>query len=200
MKNKVVIGFLTFATMLLVLTGWDKYSLNSLPVQTASFIKEEVIVTAKAYTADESELNLHKDLLSRGYRPIQVSVQNNSSKSFAFSAASVSLRLTNPKDVALKVSTESIPRAIAYKIASTLFWPLFFPSTVDSIKTLKAHQLMKRDFRAKSIKDVDEVITPYSTVTRVLFVKEKDFHEKFTVSLIDKDTKVLTNYRCNVAS
>ena len=198
MKDKAVVGCLSLIAMFVLLTGWDTTRARPLGLAMPSFAKEEVIVKAKAYTSDESKANLRRDLLDRGYQPIEVSIQNNSAKSYVFSADSISLRCADPKDVAFKVSSRAIPRAIAYKIASTLFWPFVIPSTIDSIKTLKAHQLMKQDFRAKSIKDYDELITPYSTISRILFVKEKDVQKEFTVSLIDKQSEILTNYRCEL--
>lgn len=200
MKDSAIIRMLTLFVMVLVLTGWDSYRATALPMELPSFIGNEVHVVAIAYTKQECKANLHRDLLDRGYRPIQVTVQNNTSHLYSFSEESVSLRCTHPRHVALKVSAKAIPRAIGYKIASFLFWPFMIPSTIDSLRTYKAHKDMKKDFTAKGIKEKEEVILPYSTISRILFIKEKDFQEDFTVSLIDKKSEELTNYRCHLDS
>jgi hypothetical protein len=200
MKDSAIIRMLTLFVMVLVLTGWDSYRASSLPMEIPSFISNQVIVVAKAYTKEECKANLHRDLLDRGYRPIQVTVQNNTSRFYSFSEESVSLRCTHPRHVALKVSARAIPRAIGYRVASFLFWPFMIPSTIDSIRTYKAHKDMKKDFTAKGVKEKEEIILPYSTVTRILFIKDKDFQEDFTVSLMDFKTDELTNYRCHLDS
>jgi hypothetical protein len=98
--------------------------------------------------------------------------------------------------VALKVTKSAIPRGIAYKIASFFFWPFMIPSTIDSIRVLSHHSSLKRDLMAKSMKE--EIVAPYSTFHRVLFVPEKEFKENFKVTLIDLDTLEPTEFDTSV--
>ena len=87
----------------------------------------------------------------------------------------------------MSVTKSAIPRGLAYKIAGFFFWPLLFPGTIDTIKTYKSHKALKKDFTAKGIKD--EVIAPYSTFNRVIFVPLKQYKKNFTVTLVDQETK-----------
>jgi len=177
-------------SFLLVLTSWNAHKINLLKpqVQISPFGPEEgkLIVTAKAYTHEESKIYLQRDLVDRGVQPLEVTIQNNTDKKYSVTASSVDLPRIDPKKVAFKVTKSAIPRSVAWKIASFLFWPLSIPGTIDGIRTWHNHQLLKKNFNAKSFKD--EVILPFSTMHRVLFVPQDKFKTNFDVTLIDIDT------------
>ncbi len=147
---------------------------------------EGLEVSYKALDAEESKLYLNRDLIDRGYQPVHITIQNNSPNTYEIAPDGVSLPLALPKDVAMKVTKRAIPRAIGYKIASFFFWPLMIPSTIDSINTYKTHKSLKRAFAAKAIKE--EIILPYSTVHRILFVKAEDYNEQFSIALVNKSS------------
>lgn len=147
-----------------------------------------VIVEAKAYSGIESQKYLHRNLPSRGYQPIQISIQNNTPQTFALCSQSIDLPLTSEKQIAKGVFIEGIPRSIGFKIASLFFWPLMIPGTIDTMVTMKCHQKLKRNLTTKSVKDYQEIILAYSTVNRIIFVKAEDCQPHFHVSLVDQET------------
>ncbi len=151
-----------------------------------------VFITSKAYTVEESKKYLDRDLQSRGYQPVQVTIQNNTSDTLLYNTDSISLPSENPKKIAMKITKSAIPRAIGYKIAGFLFWPFMIPGTIDSIRTFKSHKFMKKDFAARAIKE--EAIAPYSTMHRMIFVPMADFQETYTVELTDFDTLKTKSY------
>src|SRR3972149_3641022 len=91
-------------SFLLVLTSWNAHKINLLKpqVQISPFGPEEgkLIVTAKAYTHEESKIYLQRDLVDRGVQPLEVTIQNNTDKKYSVTASSVDLPRIDPKKVA----------------------------------------------------------------------------------------------------
>jgi hypothetical protein len=189
-------------TIVLLTTGWEGYHSHPLrPVATEllptfSLDHTRVIVAAKAMTVEESKQNFGHDLISRGVQPLQLSIQNNTSNEYSLCPSSVDLPRIEPSKIAFKVTKSAIPRGIAYKIASILFWPFMIPSTIDSIRTMSHHNSLKKDLIAKSMRK--EVVAPYSTFHRVLFVPKEEFQESFKVTLIDLETLKPTEFNTTV--
>jgi hypothetical protein len=179
---------LTFSSLLLFLAGWDRHDVLSLAL-LPSGEGAEVRVSARAYTPEESKAHLSRDLVRRGYQPIQVTICNNSPRTYTFSSARVGLDLVSAKEAAARVTRSALPRSLAYKLASVIFWPLAIPGTIDTIRTLKAHQALRRDFEAKAMKEEEEALPPYASVSRLLFVPQEAYTATFTVTLIDAETQ-----------
>ncbi len=191
-KKLLPTTLLVLAGIFLLTTGWDRYRSNPLkPVAaellpTFSIEHVQVHVIAKAMTRDESKQNFGHDLISRGVQPLHLSIQNNTSDEYSLCPSSVDLPRIESSKIAFKVTQAALPRGIAYKIASIFFWPFMIPSAVDTIRVLAHHEHLKRDIMAKSMRD--EVVAPYSTFHRVLFVPKEEFKQTFKVTLIELDS------------
>ncbi len=202
LKKHLLLGLAALAGIFLLTTGFDRQKIHPLKAVTSellpSFSLEEtrVLVAAKAMTAADSKRNFGHDLISRGVQPLQLTIQNNTSNEYSLCPSSVDLPRIDASKVAFKVTKSAIPRAIGYKIAGFLFWPLIIPGTIDSIRVMAHHNKLKKDLMAKSMKD--EVVAPYSTFNRVLFVPEKEFQETFKVTLIDLETLKPTEFQTTV--
>ncbi len=185
-------GLLALTMIFVLTTSWDRYQVHPLkPViaellPTFSLNHTQVNIVAKAMSSDESKRNFGHDLISRNIQPLQLSIQNNTSNEYSLCPSSVDLPRVEASKVAFKVTKSAIPRGIAYKIVGFFFWPFMIPSTIDSIRVLSHHKGLKKDLMAKSMKE--EVVAPYSTFHRVLFVPKEKFQETFKVTLIDLDT------------
>ena len=173
-----------------ILTHWDSYKMENWPAlignNQALSDKEHVQIAAKSFTVEESKKYLQRDLISRGYQPVQITIQNSTPNAFSISRGSVDVESATAGSVARKVMHSTIPRSIAYKIAGFIFWPFAIPGTIDSIRTLKAYKNLKKDFVSKSMKK--EIIAPYSIYNRVVFVPSDQFKESFDVTLIDLES------------
>ncbi|MBS0604188.1 MAG: hypothetical protein JSS60_04010 [Verrucomicrobia bacterium] len=180
------------AGIFLLTTGFDRYTHHPLKAVTTELLPSfslndsRILVVAKVMTPEESKRSFGHDLLSRGVKPLQLTVQNNTSNEYSMCPSSVDLPRIEASKIAFKVTKSAIPRSIGYKIASFFFWPFMIPSTIDGIRVMAHHQKLKKDIIAKSMKD--EIVAPYSTFNRVLFVSDKQFQETFKVTLIDLDT------------
>jgi hypothetical protein len=79
------IGLLALTTIFVLTTSWDRYQFHPLkPVAaellpTFSLNHTQVNIIAKVMSSDESKKNFGHDLISRGVKPLQLSIQNNTS-------------------------------------------------------------------------------------------------------------------------
>ena len=159
------------------------------------FAKEEAItLTVKALSEEESERYLQRNLIKWGYRPVQVTVDNRTSDPFLVDPQGVDLALDSASQVAKIAFKESIPRSIGLQVASLAFWPLSILSMMGSIKTMQTISHLKKSFAAKEFKK--EVIAPFSCVSRILYIPEKEYEEKegFTMSMINQETLETTQF------
>lgn len=200
MKKKAIYTLLVIG-ILATFFGWETHRSKSLaPTASAQVaFAEEVTglsVIAKTYTVQESQDYLDRDLISRGYQPIQVTIQNNTAKAYFLSQDGISLPSVPAQKIARQVIKSAIPRAVAYKVASILFWPFMIPSTIDTVRTFKSYQKLKKDLVAKSVK-TQEKIAPYSTFHRVLFVPMDQVQETLTVTLSEIDSENLVSFICH---
>lgn len=188
-KKSVWIGCTTLASIFLFSMGFDHHKLHPLkPVEThvlPALVLDEakVEIAASVMNGEESKKAFGHDLPSRGIYPLAISIQNNTGQTYSLSASSVDLPRVEASSVAFKITKSAIPRAIAYKVASFFFWPFAIPSTIDGIRVFAHNKQIKKDMRTKSMND--GVLAPYSTLNRVVFVKEDQFNPDFKVTLID---------------
>lgn len=162
------------------------------------FYEEGIYVGAKAYSAQESMVYLNRDLLHRGLQPMQVTIQNNTPRSYLLSNDGLDLPNLSSKQVAGKVTRSAIPRSIAFRVAGFFFWPLLIPGTIDTILTMKTYFQIKGDYYIKSIKDHAELILPFSTVNRVIFLPADRFSPYFTLYLQDSKNGSYTPFEVEV--
>ncbi len=144
-------------------------------------------VSARVYSAEESEHILKVDLVDKGYVPVEVTIQNQGDHKYAISMASTAQKSEKPKDVAWKFHKGSVARGIGWRIISFFCWPLSIPSAIDSIVSYKKNRSVLKSLTAKGFKEVDEVVLPYSVVKRLLYIPQASFYNTFSVSMEDLD-------------
>lgn len=195
-------GLIVLAGVFVLTSSWDNYQSHPLKpaishwLPTFSLNDSKVVVAAKAMTPAESKRNFGHDLNSRGVQPVQLSIENNTSDEYSLCPSSVDLPRIETRKIAAKITKSTLARGIAYKIAGFFFWPLMIPGTIDSIRVMKHHQDIKKDLNAKSMRD--EIIPPYSTFHRVLFVPMDQFQKTFKVTLIDLESLKPTEFATTI--
>ncbi len=191
-SKKAIILLSTLLGMFCLFTPTAHLKTSTLPTvgtlrAEQTFLKSDSLqIMAKAYTEEESKKFLRKNLLKRGYQPVQITIQNNSREPFSLSTGSVDLPTASPSKVAKKLMISAIPRGIALRVASLFFWPFMVPSTIDSIITTKTFKILRNDLESKLVKK--ETIAPYSIYNRIVFVPVKEFKGSFDITLIELDS------------
>jgi hypothetical protein len=190
--KKYTLPLIGAVTALALLSGCASYKaapLNALSsdVFQSATSSQEISVTAKAFDRTDCKRYLDRDVISKGYQPIQLYIQNNSKNSYSFALSRTDLPSARPEEVASKVHTSTAGRALGYGIPGLLFaLPLIIPAVVDGIKSSEANEALDTDFAAKAARD--QMIAPYSSFNKLIFVPLYDYQESFTVTLIDKES------------
>lgn len=188
MKNKLFAIICSCTCLLSLFLTAERFTFHPFsPIQTLkqTFTNEErgLWVTSKAVSKEESNLLLQRDLISKGYQPVQISIQNNTPKTYLIKTDNLSDVKVSSQTLANEVLINSTPRSIALKIASFFFWPLAIPSAIDSIHSMHTYNSIKRDYQAKELRN--EQVPPYATLNRILFVKSDNYKPPFHIKLID---------------
>ncbi|MCI0381921.1 MAG: hypothetical protein L0207_02575 [Chlamydiae bacterium] len=190
MKNKLICSIIIFS--LIFLSAVKKHSIEG--EKEVFFAKEGVFVTAKVLSSGESNSYLRRDLPAKGFQPIFLSVQNNSGHPLSLSDQWIDLPTVPSNQVVKRLMKGAAYRSIGFKVAGFFFWPFLIPGTIDTVGTFRSHYKLKKDFAAKSVKKRAEIIPPYSTTQRIIFVKNCDLQTKFMVSLIDEETEMFRDF------
>jgi hypothetical protein len=203
MKNKVLITVVGILGLFSIFLTYDHYHFSSLPalaMETLPFVEanKDLRLSAKPYNPEESKLFLKRDLLSRGYQPVQITIENNSPSAYQLSLDEMKQKQVSPRELAMKVLQGSIPRAIGLKIASLIFWPFAIPSTIDSLRSIHTYNDLKKDYTAKQLKD--ETIAAYSTQHRILFLNKHDLKDPLTLILKDNEDGSTSTFLLRITS
>ncbi len=189
-KKRILLPFLGITGLLVILGQGRLPSFTSLPSLIPGkelFSEADAIsISVKPLTSEESEKYLKNDLLKLGYTPVQITIENQSLDPYLITPNSISLPLAKPKDIASAAKRSSLPASLGLRIAGFIFWPFSIPSTMHGIKTMEAYQKAKKELSIKSIKE--EIIPPYSTMNRVFFVKQDEYKDSFSVTLVNQET------------
>ena len=195
MKNNYI---LIPCISLLVLTSCASYrsSLLNNPsqgiVNYSSVKKDNLVVIAKEFDKDDCRRYLDRDVIAKGYQPVQLYIRNNSEKDFYFSIDNVSLPCVSATEVARRVHTSTFGRVLGYGVGALFLWPLAIPAVVDGIRSSEANEALDRDFASKAAKEA--MIFRGLSLNKLIFVRREDYQNNFQVTLIDQETKTPSTF------
>lgn len=148
---------------------------------------ENILVQCKTFTKEECVGYLGRDVISAGYKPIKISIENYSKQYLKFSTKNISLKIVPAELVVKKVFYNTAGRAAGWGIAG-LFMPiLWIPGAIHSVKAHKDNKRLSADFITKSA--TNRLIAPKSRMEGVIFVGINDYKNFFDIVLIDTDSQ-----------
>jgi hypothetical protein len=160
---------------------------------------QDVTVTAKAFNVCDCERYLDRNILSAGYQPVQLYIENNSDADYVFSLSRFSLPHARAEEVASKVHTSTVGRIVGYGTAGLVTGGIFFiPAIVDGVKSAKANKSLDYDFTAKTARD--QIIPPHSHFNAIVFIPTSAYQPVFNLTLVDSHTNMARSFRvtaCN---
>ncbi len=189
-KSFLSICLASVSLMVTSCANYNAVALSNQPFQQLISTTDEVqgiILAARSFSEEECKQYLDRDVIDKGFQPVQLFFQNNTNKSYDFSARRISLPVAYPEEVARTVHTSTIGRVAGYGIGSLLFWPLVIPAIVDGIKSTYANEALDKDYRLKT--NYNHTIAPHSNLNTLIFVPIRDYRNSFMVKLIDLETK-----------
>jgi len=189
-------------------------SYKARPLDTLSFNieapLENLYTSCKAFSAEDSQRYLGKNVLARGYQPVQISIRNSSKDTFYLPLDGISLPHTDPETVSEEMHFSTATRTVAMTgaglvganlvvipslILSPILGPLSLvvplatlvtPPIMGGVKSSEANKAMDRDFDKKGARDA--FIGPHATVNMLLFVPEELYRSDFTMTLKNSNT------------
>ena len=162
-------------------------NLSTEVLQRAPVAEGGVVVAAKAFNKSDCKKFLDRDVMSQGYQPVQLYIENHSDKNYVFSLSRMSVPSARSEEVAEKVHTSTVGRAVGYSVAGIFFWPLFIPAVIDGVKSSEANKSLDHDFSAKAAKD--QMLFSHSHMNTVIFVPRDAYQSKFNITLIEEKTR-----------
>lgn len=187
---KLINGALA-SSLILSLVGCANYRalpLNTIVVaqSTKPYRADDVVIVAKAFDRRDCKKYLDRDVIQKGYRPVQLYIENKSERNYFFPLNCMSIPCARPEEVAEKVHTSTVARAAGYGAAALIFWPFVVPALVDGVKSAQANEALDSDFLSKTARDV--VIAPHAHVNMLMFVPIESYQSVFNLTLVDLKT------------
>jgi hypothetical protein len=206
-KNKLFISFLALTISFTSCASYHAAPLSAPDIIQLTPRQEEVSIISQTFTKKDCRKFLDRDVLSKGYQPVQIYIHNNSDKYYAFSPNDITLPIVSPEEVAKKVHTSTFGRVAGYSAGAMVLWPFAIPAAifvcplvilpiailpavpavVDGIKSSQANTALDHDFLAKAAHD--QTIAPYSHFNALIFVRTKDYRDSYTLTLIDQSSQ-----------
>lgn len=204
---------------LVLLAGCAKYKAQPLQRLSTQQTSDKVALSYKVFDKKDCKDFLgRKNILRKGYQPVQLMITNNSDHTYTYSATSLSLPTVPAELVAKKVHFSTVGRVIGYAaVATAIFAPvivltiaghgnpfdmsevLYIPASAaatpfiamaigDGVKSSKANKHLKADFAKKAFPAV-ATLNPHETLNAIIFVPKKEFTTNFTITLKDQKTE-----------
>ncbi len=197
MKNKLCL----ILAILSLTASCASYRAQSLPLlthQSAAFSEkiDNIEVSCKAFTKKDCEQYLDRDVITKGYQPVHISVENSTNRYLIFSKSNIDITCADPAYVAKEVHTSTVGRATSYGVGALFVWPLAIPAIVDGVKSSNANEKLDKDFASKT--STDQIITPYGHLNGLLFIPIELVRDSFNVTLVDKETKEKFTFSLNL--
>lgn len=179
----------------LLLPGCARYKSKSLkrlshaPLHTHLKQPEKNTVSFKYHIFDKHDCfrYLGRNVINKGYQPIQLAISNNTPKTLSFSLSKFDMPCVPVDEVAHSVHTSTVNRAVGYGVAGLFLWPFWIPAVVDSVKSDKANKKLDLDFARKALRS--QHIAPYSTIHGLIFIDHENFNPNFGFTLEDNATR-----------
>lgn len=178
----------------LIFSGCASYRAASLTALSPEYVQESkempgLSVGCKAFSVKDCQTYLDRNVIKKGYQPIELTFYNQTDKAYLFSADQLTLACVSPERVAETVHTSTIGRVAGYTAGSLIIHPLIIAAVVDGICSHKANKKLDADFSVKSQRQFS--IAPHSYKETLLFVPTENFRSTFKVTLVDQETKEL---------
>lgn len=166
------------------LTGCASYDASGLSALDPDCVRsyaevDGMAIGCRAFDRADCIHYLGRDVLAKGYQPIQLTFQNTTGKRYIYSTKEVSLPCSSPDEVGKRVHTSTFGRVLLYA-------PLVIPALIDGVKSSQANHLLDVDYHAKA---PDHFVIPaHSYFKTLIFVPKAHFSPVFEVSLLDQQT------------
>lgn len=156
-----------------------------------------VLVSWKFFEKDDCKTYLGRNVLAKGYIPVQVTIRNYSKDSMYLEASHFNIPLLPVNEVASSVHASTIARVLGWGIPGLLLWPLLAQALCDGIQSPIVNASLDADYQSKAVNS--HIIQPYTTFNGIVFIAEDSVSQPFEMFLINQNTheKLIFHGRVN---
>jgi hypothetical protein len=189
--SKVFVYCLATCAMVF-LSGCIYYTPRALRSQVygAKVENKLVKVTARELTKPDLDFYFKQNLNSNRVRAIQVNIFNQASTPLMLDGQSIDLELEDIEQVTSKLHYNTVGRVILWSVPGIFYWPLFIGAAADGYNCWLQNKRINEDIEQKILTNHSKItIRPYASVNKVMFVREANFYNNFTLCFNKKDSK-----------
>ncbi len=183
---------LVLSVFVFLCSGCASYRAAPLAALSPECVKESVEIPGlsigcKSLSIAECSTYLDRNILKKGYQPVEFTFYNRTNQSYVFFSNRLSLPTTSYEVVAKKVKTSTAGRVLGYAVPTVFLSPIFIiPTVVDGICSYKSNTRLYRDFAEKAPEYL--LLPPGSYKMLLAFIAKKDFSPLFQICLQEQDT------------
>lgn len=179
----ISLGFIILAG----LSGCAHYGAKPLkPLIRNSKQTEEQLISFdyEVFNVDDCIKYLDRDVIAKGYQPIQITLANNTNHYMSLSTNNVGIPCLSSQEVAQKVHANTTGRAVGYGVGSLFCWPLLVPAIVDGVGSSKSNKQLDADFSRKALRS--QVIKPHTVINGLIFVSNDACIEDIEIEVTNR--------------
>ena len=178
----------TIIAGVLLLQACASYQASTLAVLPPDQVREYkeaegLMIGCKEFSEDDCMRYLDRNLLEKGYQPVQLTFFNQSKESYFFSTDRINLPCASVKSIKDSMYTSTASRVTGYALGSLLVPFLTIPAVVDGIMSYNSNKEIDKDIDTKAKEEF--MIMPGSFRKIVIFVPKDSYKKNFNISLLD---------------
>lgn len=180
---------------ILLFSGCAHYGASPMPPILSRLVPDAprgLTIVARKFNQEDCKKFLDRDVIRKGYQPVQLYIHNDTDTNYVFSLNRLGLVHADPIEVANKVHTSTMGRALGYGVSGLVLWPLLIPAFVDGAKSAEANRALDRDFLDKAASD--QLITAHSDFNKLIFVPKDECPDKFNLSLANTSSNNIDSF------
>lgn len=192
---------LTALISLLFLSGCVYYTPRALRAQVYGTKVENklVKVTARELSKQDLDFYFKHNLNSNRIRAVQVNIFNQSAQPLALDGHSIDLELEDIGIVSPKVHYNTVGRVILWSLPGIFYWPFLLGAVADGYNCWIQNRRINEDIEQKILTNNSKItIRPYASVNKVMFIREANYYNNFTLVFARKDTKETIELLVNI--
>ncbi len=196
-----VFGYILATCALFFLNGCIYYTPRALRSQVygAKVENKLVKVTAKELNKTDLDFYFKQNLNSNRIHAVQVNIFNQTATPLTLDGNSIDLELENLEAVAKLLHYNTIGRVILWCIPAPFWWYTLYGAAADGVNCVMQNKRINEDIEQKILTNNSKLtIRPHASVNKVMFIRESNYYNNFTLSFIRKDSKEVIDLSINV--
>ena len=175
-----------FVSILIVFSvGCVRHSNYKLARLVSPMVREErIVVEGKSLELEELKILFGNTCSIKKITAVQLHLNNATPNSYIFTPRAMNVKAIPLNLVARSLHKNIFVRLIPLGLLSLFCWPFSVPTTILSMRAMHYNEMVDRQLYEMGIDPFDSfIIEPYSTLNRVIFIKNKHMPDLLSLQL-----------------